>query len=105
MKCAEERRRLLYRRAEELKKKRDRQILSLSVGAGGLLFAALLGAGTLLQNDQPAGLTLSLTGSYTGSSLLSESAGAYVLVAVLAFMAGVVITALCMKKRKDGRSD
>ena len=38
-----------------------------------------------------------------GSSLLSESAGGYVLAAVLAFFAGVIITVLIVRKRnKNG---
>ena len=35
-----------------------------------------------------------------GSTLLSEDAGGYVLVGVSAFMAAVVITALCIRRRE-----
>lgn len=55
-----------------------------------------------------AGLYLSLAGGHEhglvpglyGATLLSEEAGGYVLVGVLAFAAGVVLTLLCIRQRK-----
>ena len=41
-----------------------------------------------------------LIGQSTGSSMLSDSAGAYVLIAAIAFIAGAIIAALVVKYRK-----
>jgi hypothetical protein len=38
--------------------------------------------------------------AYTGASLLSSEAGAYILVAVIAFMLGVIITVIVRKYNK-----
>ena len=38
--------------------------------------------------------------TYTAASLLDESIGGYVLTAVLAFMAGITVTVLCIKYRE-----
>ena len=46
-----------------------------------------------------------MTGGGTGSSLLSESAGGYVLIAVIAFFTGAIITALAIRYRKRGGTD
>ena len=53
--------------------------------------------------------TVNTTGTahlYSGSMMLSENAGGYVLAAIIAFMVGVVITVICLhlknnQKRKD----
>ena len=42
---------------------------------------------------------------YGGAPLLYENAGGYVLVAVLAFMAGAIITAMLLKKRYKNQND
>ena len=39
-------------------------------------------------------------GQFTGASMLSESAGGYVLIAVIAFFAGVIITAVLLRSRR-----
>ena len=39
-------------------------------------------------------------GGYAGASMLSDSAGGYVLAAVLAFMLGVIVTVACIRKRR-----
>ena len=44
-------------------------------------------------------------GVYSGATMLFENAGGYVLVAVLAFMAGVVITVVLLKKRFQEQID
>ena len=45
-----------------------------------------------------------LTGQNTGSSLLGEDTGGYVLAAVIAFIAGVIITAIIYKNRDKGQN-
>lgn len=46
-------------------------------------------------------------GMYSGSMMLFENVGAYVLVAVVAFTSAVIITVLCMRYRKknDGNPE
>ena len=86
----------LHTRARELKKKKDRLSLTLSGGASALLTVLLITA--MLRTDKAY---QSVSGSgFTGSSLLSESAGGYVLAAVIAFFIGVIITAVIYRYRK-----
>ena len=44
-------------------------------------------------------------GVYTGAAMLFEGAGAYVLTAVVAFMAGVAVTALLKRKQNKQRTE
>ena len=88
MRTAEERIALLHRRARTIKRKR---IAGQLIGCGSAavcVFAFLMGA------LARTGVRLSgtMSGDYTASSMLSENAGAYVLVAVAAFMVGVAVT-------------
>ena len=99
MKSAEERLALMHQRAQMLERKRNRAILLVSGGSGTVLALCLLGLMRLFT----APLAGDAKGLFTGSSLLSESAGGYVLAAVLAFMAGVGVTALCLKRRRQPR--
>ena len=85
----------MHRRAGELQRKRDLSILHLwgSVSTALLLSAAF-----------PAGHGLTDSTS-TASSLLSDSVGGYVLIGVLAFMLGVVVTVVLKKRihKQDGK--
>lgn len=94
----------LHRRMAERKRKKE----SLRTAAAGvcslLLFAGLftlIGSTGLTHQGSTAGL-------YSGATLLFESTGGYVLAAILAFMAGVFVTALLMrrqgKQRKEGEN-
>ncbi len=85
---------LLHQRARNLK---DQNILKFCRTASVCLFAALLAV--IVQIDIP--LQSLTVGGLAGSSLLGESAGAYVLVAVISFTAAVCITVYCLRKRKD----
>ena len=40
-----------------------------------------------------------VAGTYSGAMMLFENAGGYILAAIIAFMAGVLITALLIKNR------
>ena len=44
-------------------------------------------------------------GLYSGTTMLFESAGAFVLVAVIAFLAGVVVTVLCTRSAGNERNE
>ena len=85
--------RRVHQRAKELQKKRDKRLLQMSGVISSLLCIALLAAA--VQIDLHA--VVSPNSSFAGSSLLSESVGGYVLVGVVAFMAGVVLTVIIKK--------
>lgn len=96
MKTAEERIKKLHKRAAELKRQRDKRYLT-GFGSASVFLAVML-AVAIMQTDE---LFHSVTdGEYVGSSLLSESTGAYVLVAVAAFFIGVIITAVLIRYRR-----
>lgn len=99
MRTAEERLALLHRRAAALRRKRDRRALRSWGAATAGLLAALIGLTVLLD---PVAHGLGQSGS-TGATLLSEGAGGYVLVGVIAFMAGVALTAALIRRGKKTR--
>ena len=85
-------------RARALRERRFwRQQRALAVGAGSC-FCALLGLGYGLA----ARYGMTLEEADYGSFLLSSRAGGYVLVGVLAFIAGVVVTLLCLRYQNRG---
>ena len=96
MRSQEERLRQLHARAEELTEQKERRTLNALRAASVFLFVCLTGVISVLsglQNEAgPEG--------YTGSSLLDSNAGGYVLVAVLSFAAAVLITVICIKRKK-----
>ncbi len=100
MRSDKERIALLHQRAEELKRQKEKHALTLwgSASAG---LAALLLVLTLQFTGAPHGLG---QGMFSASSLLGESAGGYVLAAVIAFAAGVVITTLIRRYRSKTKN-
>lgn len=92
----EKRIRELHKRAEKLQRAADGRKLvglgSVSVFLAVLLTASLNWIGGLSEKVRES--------SFTGASLLSSDSGGYVLVAVLAFFAGVLITVLIFSNRK-----
>ena len=101
MRTAEERLELLHSRACALKREREAVWMRGIGGTSCLLTVCLL---ALLSTVSRGGHDVRGSG-YVGTSLLSESAGAYVLVAVIAFAAGVVITAALIRYREKERRD
>ena len=99
MRTAEERIASLHKRAKELRRERDEKILVGLGSASGGLFCLLL----VLINGW-AGLSHSVSSSLmTGSSMLNERVGGYVLIAVIAFISGVIIVVLIhWYRRKSG---
>ncbi len=96
MRTQEERIEALHRRARELEKQRcGRQMAGL--GGISVFLAALLTFVVQMTDQKPQSFR---EDQFAGSSLLSESAGGYVLAAVIAFFAGVVITAVCIRMRQ-----
>lgn len=96
MRSQQERLEQLHIRAAELKKQKERRTMNALKAVAVVLLICLAGVmsvfGGLQNTARPE--------NYAGSSLLDSSVGGYVLVAVLAFAAAVVITVICMK-RKD----
>lgn len=96
MRSQQERLEQLHIRAVQLKEQKERRIMNTLKAVSVFLFVCLAGVISVLGGFQNTGGP----DDYTGSSLLDSSVGGYVLVAVLAFAAAVVITVICMK-RKD----
>lgn len=92
--------RRVRQRAAELQRERDRRSLHLSGGISVLLCMILFAAAGQL--DLHA--VVSPSGSFAGSSLLSESAGGYVLVGAAAFMSGVILTVIIRKYLASGKN-
>ena len=90
---AEERVSSLHKRIKTMRRMQERRktsiIGALNIGLTACLLFLLFGEGTA-QFGSPEGM-------YSGSSLLFEGAGGYVLVAVIAFTAAVITTVLCMR--------
>lgn len=99
MRTNEERIARLHERAGEIKKKREKNMLRAMGGVCCVLVLGLAGLITHLGNGQH-GIT---EGGLTGSSLLSDGAGGYVLVAVIAFAAGAAV-ALAARLYKERNS-
>lgn len=103
MRGMEERIALVKARTRALARRRERKRLLGLSAVSICLTAALLDAIVRLGG---AGHSLS-AGELAGSSLLADSAGGYVLVAVLSFAAAVVVTTLCFRLRgkQETKSD
>ena len=96
MRTSEERIEQLHRRAHALEGQKTRRQL-VSLGSVSVLFAVILTT-MIVQADS---MSHSITnGQLTGSSLLGDSAGGYVLAAVVAFFVGVVLTAVIFRYRR-----
>ena len=94
MRTQEERRMLLHQRADQLRRRRVKKAVTVFSTMSALLLVVLT---SMIASWN------SLTvpeGQYTGSSLLGDSAGGYVLAAVLAFVAGVVLTVVLIRRRR-----
>ena len=95
MKTTEQRIAVLHLRTRQLRRRREKTVLS-----GLALLSLLLFVFLTRLSAVPAGIYSGSTGdSFTGASLLDESIGGYVMTAVLAFMTGVFITAAIIRHR------
>ena len=96
MRSNEERIYLMHRRAEELQKKREKMVL-----AGMGIASAFLGIILIAFTGYSIGAPVAVTdAAMAGASMLADSAGGYVLVAVLAFFVAVMATVVCLRYRK-----
>jgi len=85
------------KREEKLREKRFRRQMPLLSGAGLAFAAALTVVLFSFHNESQGGVT---AGMDYGTMLLNDGIGVYVLIAAAAFMAGVVITVLCLRYRR-----
>ena len=76
----------------EQQEKRKTAALGLSCAGLAACLLALVFGGT----TAPAGMA----GQYSGATMAFENAGPYVLTAVGAFMIGVIITVICIRKKR-----
>ena len=90
MRTAEERIAVLHKRTAELKRERDKKLTLCWGSISLMMFVSLIG----LNMQMIRGPHTLMDEQFTGSSLISDSAGGQILIAVIAFMAGVVITTL-----------
>ena len=96
MKTKEERIHQLHKRACEIRKKEEKIRIT---GLGGLSTVLLVLLVTcVIRMSEAFHSTMGV--SLQGASLLRDSAGGYVMAAVIAFFAGVIITAVILKYRK-----
>lgn len=88
MRTAEQRASAVHKRTEELRRRREKDMLFLTGLCSCILLAVLI--------PVIAGLTgpsaESFNDVFTGASLLDPGVGGYVMAAVLAFMSGVIVT-------------
>ena len=96
MRTAEERKMRLHERASELRREGLKKAVLRAAWSSLSLIIAL----TTAVIGFSGGASVLTDGNLAGSSLLSDSAGGYVLTAVIAFTAAVVITVILMKRRK-----
>ena len=84
---------LMHQRAQELE---NQKMLRIWGSVSLCLFVILLA--TIIRIDVP--FQSVLNSGFAGSSLLGESAGGYVLVAVISFVAAVCITVYCLRRNR-----
>ena len=101
MRTNEEVIRAVHMRAEKIRQRQERQHMlfagSAGVILGGLLLFIILRVDGLQHEVIATG--------YAGTSLLTDSTGGFVLAAVLAFMAGVVVMVIIQAWRKKNSSE
>ena len=95
MNTTDERIARIHERAKEIKTERSRRMVKVgsAVSAAlGVILITVIGFLTNGAGGVPAG-TVSDVG-YAGASMLGSAAGGYILVALVAFMLGVIVTVL-----------
>jgi len=99
----------MHERARQIKRARDKAINRMLGASSAILLVALI----ILAYTPAGGLHPIENMCKTGSTLLYEGGGGYVLVAVVSFMVAVVITVVCIrwnekknnKKRSQEKSE
>jgi len=100
---AEERVASLHVRMRALRRRRElRKTAALGIACGCVTACLLMLV--FVEGSVCRGSIINGTaGLYSGATMLFENAGGYVLAAVLAFMAGTVISVICIRRRDKGK--
>ena len=89
----------LHERANVIKRRREERFLRVWGGlSAGLAGALMIAVCVLIRTPHSV-----LNGTLTGTSMLSDSAGGYVLVGVISFVLAVFITVVCMRRHRDSQ--
>lgn len=99
MKTTEQRITALHRKTQELQLRREKNML---FGLAAVSFLLLVSVTRLARNS--AGILYGGPDKLTGASLLNPSVGGYVMAAVLAFMAGVAVTIIIIRRNMKNRN-
>ena len=99
MRTNEERIKALHARISALQRQRERR-KTRAIGAASVVLTVCLLFMVFSGGMHPGGAA----GLYSGATMLFEGAGPYVLIAVVAFMAGVIVTVALIKNRKKENS-
>ena len=102
MRTSEERIMRMHARAKEIKAEHDRMVRRVLSGVSAMLLICLVLITTVL-----SGVGHGIVDSdAAGASMIADDVGGYVLVAVIAFLLGVVVTVTVKNyKNKDNRAD
>ena len=91
----------LHRRMKGLRRKRESRLMNAMGVVSTALFACLF---VMIQN-LGVGQYGTTSNIYSGSSLLYEEAGGYVLTAIVAFVVGTIVTVLCVRKHNKDKEN
>ena len=95
MRTNEERIQALHARVAALQRQRERR-KTRAIGAASVVLSVCLLFMVFSGGMHSGGVT----GLYSGATMLFAGAGPYVLIAVVAFMAGVIVTVALIRRRK-----
>ena len=95
MRTNEERIQALHARVAVLQQQRERRKTG-AIGAASVVLTVCLLFMVFNSGIHPGGAA----GLYSGATMLFEGAGPYVLIAIAAFMAGVIVTVALIRSRK-----
>ena len=101
MSTNEERIERMHKRAEQMKEKHEKRVVK-ALGTLSAFLCVLLITVSVYTIGVPGAIA---DADMAGSSMLAESAGGYVLVAVISFMVAVLVTSLCIKLQMRKRGD
>ena len=86
----------ILRRGRMLRREKDRRAVQMLAASSAVILVALVLSIQMLSRNEGTGMAQSVFGAF----LLPVEAGGYVLTAVIACFAGVVVTLLCIRYRQ-----
>lgn len=91
----------ILKRTERIYEKRERRTIWNLEAAGTALFALLLVMTQFLPMSDSAGVAV---GDY-GTLALGTDAGAYIIIGIICFLLGIIVTLIAIKKRGTGKDE